>query len=367
MLDVKNMSKERREAEIDKILAETARSPYKKVKPRFNTPVNRPSAPVHTEHTENKVSETPKAAEQQVKAPEPIKTAEMPKIPEPEKNVSEDFEKTQVIRNSQPQKPLTFAQSDTAEKIRRIKEARNNPLGIPHEEKPEEIFHGNAYDTYEDDEDYSDDGYDSEYDEDEYFYPEEQYTGSERNVSGIVLSIVEAVFTALFIVMFIFTYVFGNAVVSGDSMKPTLDSGDRVLTLAFGSVKSGDIAVINDKKAYLVDGNGKVSEKDGLDCRIIKRIIAVGGDTIDIDFEKGIVYVNGDALDEPYISEPTTRDEEAFSYPLTVPDGYCFVMCDNRNISKDSRHSDVGLVSTDEIEGKALLRVYPFGKIGKVK
>ena len=109
MLDVKNMSKERREAEIDKILAETARSPYKKVKPRFNTPVNRPSAPVHTEHTENKVSETPKAAEQQVKAPEPIKTPEMPKIPEPEKNVSEDVEKTQVIRNSQPQKPLTFA------------------------------------------------------------------------------------------------------------------------------------------------------------------------------------------------------------------------------------------------------------------
>ena len=132
-------------------------------------------------------------------------------------------------------------------------------------------------------------------------------------------------------------------------------------------MKSGDIAVINDKKAYLVDGNGKVSEKDGLDCRIIKRVIAVGGDTIDIDFEKGIVYVNGDALDEPYISEPTTRDEEAFSYPLTVPEGYCFVMGDNRNISKDSRHSDVGLVSTDEIEGKALLRVYPFGKIGKVK
>ena len=180
-------------------------------------------------------------------------------------------------------------------------------------------------------------------------------------------SIFQYAVSILFAVFIIFGYIINFSGVSGESMMPTLSDGDTILALrAAYTPERGDVVIIDSKTAALLDENGNITEKSGLGCKITKRIIAVGGDTVDIDFEKGTVTVNGGVLEENYISEPTTRDEGAFEYPLTIPEGYVFVLGDNRNISKDSRHADVGLVPEDEIIGKAVMKVFPFGSFGTI-
>ena len=99
---------------------------------------------------------------------------------------------------------------------------------------------------------------------------------------------------------------------------------------------------------------------------LVKRVIGKAGDTIDIDFTAGIVYRDGEALDEPYTAEPTYT-YEGMDFPLTVPDNCLFLMGDNRNGSKDSRSTDIGCVDTRDILGTALWRILPFSKIGAVQ
>lgn len=96
---------------------------------------------------------------------------------------------------------------------------------------------------------------------------------------------------------------------------------------------------------------------------IVKRVIAVEGQTIDIDFDKGVVYVDGVALDEPYIYEPTYKQLD-FSGPVTVPEGCVFVMGDNRNGSTDSRYSVLGCIDTRLIQGRVYLTVFPLKNFG---
>ena len=108
---------------------------------------------------------------------------------------------------------------------------------------------------------------------------------------------------------------------------------------------------------------------------IVKRVIATEGQTVDIDFVSGAVYVDGELLEEDYINEPTYV-EEGTEFPLTVPEGSIFVMGDNRNHSSDSRSSDLGTVDTRYVIGKAVFLLFPgadeatgqrdFGRIGPI-
>ena len=131
-------------------------------------------------------------------------------------------------------------------------------------------------------------------------------------------------------------------------MRQTLLDGDYLLLLSntfYKEPQRGDIVVIS-KKSF---DNGKP---------IVKRVIATEGQTVDIDFTQGIVYVDGMALEEPYINSPTYLDE-GVAFPLTVADGCIFVLGDNRGISRDSRSPDIGLIDKREVLGKALYLIFP--------
>lgn len=182
-----------------------------------------------------------------------------------------------------------------------------------------------------------------------------------------LLDMAESVIYAVFIVLLLFTYVLRIATVEGSSMEPTLQNDDRLIVSdIFFDPKPRDIVIIQSEKAHLFadESETEVIETDGLNKRIVKRVIATEGQTVDIDFELGEVYIDGEKLYESYIAELTTRDEGAFDYPVTIPEGYLFVMGDNRMWSKDSRHPEVGLVKEDDVSGHVILRIAPFEKFG---
>ncbi|MGN1402844.1 MAG: signal peptidase I [Ruminococcus sp.] len=175
----------------------------------------------------------------------------------------------------------------------------------------------------------------------------------------------ETVFVSIFVVVMLFAYVIRPVTVEGDSMNETLQNGDRLLMSDFFyTPECGDIVIVDNSHSYIFDENGTLVEGNGLpqEKRLIKRVIATGGQKVDIDFYTGTVTVDGEVLDEPYIKELTFTPEDGFdSYPVTVPEGYYFVMGDNRNNSTDSRSKYVGFVPRDAILGKAVFRISPEG------
>ncbi len=162
---------------------------------------------------------------------------------------------------------------------------------------------------------------------------------------GLFYDMVDSLKGAIIVVFIVFAFVFRILGVDGDSMFPTLKDGDWVAISGITtSVDRGDIVVVTQPWERNVP--------------IIKRVIAVGGDTVYIDFDSSKVYVNGTEIYEPYINEPTRRRGDV-EFPLTVEEGKVFVMGDNRNISLDSRSSKIGLIDENYILGKALVRLYP--------
>ena len=182
----------------------------------------------------------------------------------------------------------------------------------------------------------------------------------------------EAVLISVFFVIMLFAYVLRPVTVEGQSMESTLQNQDKLfMTDLLYTPKRGDIVIVDNDVSHIYDENGNLVKGLGLSTattekRLIKRIIAVGGETLDIDFTTGIVTIDGEVLEESYINNLTVNDEGAFTYPLTIPEGYYFVMGDNRQHSSDSRHPMVGLVSEEQIMGKAVFRFAPISNFGSI-
>ncbi len=178
-------------------------------------------------------------------------------------------------------------------------------------------------------------------------------TQKQRRKNKEILEYVDTVLTALVVIALSYTFLVRVVRVDGRSMNPTLLDGQRLLaTDLFYTPERGDIVVID---AYIPHG-----------LPLIKRVIGVAGDTIDIDFNEGLVYRNGELLDEPYIAEPTYMFEGTV-FPLTVPEGTIFVMGDNRNHSSDSRDPDIGCIDVRDVLGRAFWSVAPLNRMGAVE
>lgn len=168
----------------------------------------------------------------------------------------------------------------------------------------------------------------------------------------------EEIVIALTLVILVFTFLFRVVTVTGESMLPNFVEGQKLIVTNLGhSVEQGTVVVITNV----------------LNEPIIKRVIATEGQTVDIDYETGVVYVDGEAVDETQFGLEngiTTRPYstlEAMVFPQTVPEGCVFVLGDNRSVSKDSRYTEVGMVDTRHILGEAVFTLYPFDRFGVIE
>ncbi len=165
----------------------------------------------------------------------------------------------------------------------------------------------------------------------------------------------------LVVVVLVFTFFFMVISVSGSSMYPTLHDGDIMLVQRIAyTPQAGDIVVLRKESFY--------------DEAIVKRCIAVAGQEVEIDYEENQVYIDGVALEEDYLNftNEGLGDQYGDDYMVEknsmvysdfiVPEGYIFVMGDNRNGSSDSRTAELGMVDTRYVIGKVLAVFFPFDR-----
>lgn len=176
----------------------------------------------------------------------------------------------------------------------------------------------------------------------------------EINNRSNVYDWIQCLMSALIVCVVLLIFVVRVIDVKGTSMYPTLNNQDKMLVSdIFYKPKAGDVVVF---------------KKDQYDPSkaLVKRVIATEGQEINIDFDRGIVYVDGEALEEDYINELTTTKLD-FIGPQTVPEGCVFVMGDNRNMSTDSRKTEIGMVDTRLIIGRVYFVIFPLDSFGLVR
>ena len=165
---------------------------------------------------------------------------------------------------------------------------------------------------------------------------------------GVLRSTIYALITVAAAAVLVATLWMPVLQISGNSMTPTLTEGEIVISLSGSSFETGDIvAFYHDNKV------------------LIKRVIAGPGDWVDID-EDGRVFVNDQELYEPYLVERALGKCD-ITLPYQVPESRIFVMGDHRSVSVDSRSSAMGCVAYDQVVGRLVLRIWPFGMLGSVQ
>ena len=164
---------------------------------------------------------------------------------------------------------------------------------------------------------------------------------NDKKITNYMFDFTRTIIFVFAIISVAFTFIIRDANVVGNSMLDTLHSDDKIFITNFMyEPKCGDIVAIN--------------AENQIEKRIIKRVIAVEGQTL--------VYVDGIKIDEPYVSSLTREPSNPLQIPYVIPEGYIFVMGDNRIISLDSRDKSIGLVSVDDVIGKAQFIFFPLDR-----
>ena len=243
---------------------------------------------------------------------------------------------------------------EAAQAIEEIVETAEEIIEEPAIEEAEELDELIEVDNIEENEALNDlallDGEETETEEPEVIEVSESKEDKKKKFAEVLYEWVGEVIIAVAIVAVFFSFFFRVVTVFGGSMEPNFYGNDKLIVSSFLSkVDNGDVVVA----------------VDVLDSPIIKRVIAKGGQTVDIDNETGTVYVDGKALDESaYIKNGITFSNGAdkLSFPITVKEGHYFLLGDNRTISQDSRFISVGEVSEDKLLGEVKARIFPFSK-----
>jgi len=189
--------------------------------------------------------------------------------------------------------------------------------------------------------------------------PQKEEEEQEEGLCYSVYYWLQTLVIAVVFIVLLFSFVGRISRVVGDSMLQTLHEGDLLFIQSLGyTPRSGDVVVLNKltpEASLLLGGE-----------TIVKRIIATGGQQVDIDYINSVVYVDGQPLEEPYLWEAMTprANPHMQQTSFTVPENCVFVMGDNRNNSTDSRHDQLGMIDQRYILGRAVVILFPFTDLG---